>query len=204
MRVVRHRSWILALGPLLAGCAGPELIEDDLTQAEADELVGAAMMATFDGTSVLPPSPPATSTGSWSTDFEAEYRCPAGGAVMMAVEVAVGRDPDGATRAAYRLAQVHDECRVRAAEPGRMALWGNPRTEVTVLVVHGPDGGVDWSGSAVGRLDWVAAARRGSCAFEVTLSGRAAPVPGGAYRSGAAEVTGTACGYSVDRVVSIR
>ena len=205
MNSVCCRRVILFVAVAIAGCSdGPGLLESALTESEAHDLVASAVFATYDVTSVLPPAPdgsgsPIGAPHAWATDFEAEVRCPGGGKVALAASVIVRGDSFGdGGRAEYRLVQIHDECVVPGESARRIALWGGPRVNATVDVAYDALGGLTWSGTVLGDVDWVNEGRRGQCAIELTISGQ------GTSSEGLAEVRGGVCGFPVDASFPLR
>jgi hypothetical protein len=189
----------------LAGCGeSTSVVMGELSQAEAQELAGVVLGATFNSTGSVPQ--PAQANGlqtvefAFSTQIDGPVDCPLGGMVNVAAELEVSGDTDteGGT-VSYQMTQIHDACVVASDDDQVFTLWGNPSMNVAFEVNNNGQGLVEWQGSIQGIIDWETDGREGSCSIEMEFDGTQQVGTAAA----AASMVGTACGFNIDQSVSI-
>jgi hypothetical protein len=176
----------------------------DLSEAEAQQLAGVVMGATFSSSSTVP-QPAATPGGpqavpfTFATEINTTEACPGGGTVGIAAALEVSGDTETEVASVeYQMTQTHDAC-VATSEDGRtFTLWGNPDMSAAFTVENDGQGVVEWAGSIQGSIDWETDGREGSCAVTMEFSGRTQ-----AGAAAAASLAGSVCGHAIDQSISI-
>ncbi len=193
---------VLAAGVAFAACGETDLIPSELNEAEASDLAGAVMLATFSATGEQPapaPGGPAAAPYTYDASVESDVQCPMGGLVAVTADVLVEGDTESdAVEVDYSMTQVHDACVVVSENDRRFTLWGNPGLELDVHVWSDGAGVVEWGGSVVGAVDWVTDGRDGTCEVALEFGARVE-----AQESLDAELAGMVCGFQVSRNLTV-
>lgn len=187
------------------GCGGSsDLVMSELTEAEAQDLAGVVLVATFSSTGSVP-QPVPTANGPQlvpfeiTIDIEMEVECPLGGVVAVTAELGVSGDTEGpGGRVDYSMTQVHDACVVISENQRQFTIWGAPSLGVDLVVEIDGVGVVDWTGAIAGAVEWVTDGREGTCTLSLEFSGHAE-----GDGVGSAQLAGTVCGFSISQSVSI-
>jgi hypothetical protein len=187
----------------VAACGETDLVMDELTEAEASDLAGTILLATFDATDGGAPTPapggPALAPFDYSADLEVELDCPLGGTVSVSAEVTVAGDTEtNAATAEYAMTQVHDACGVLSEEERHFVLSGTPGLTLELVVARDGQGVTEWEGSVIGAVEWVNDEREGTCEVALEFSARREFLV-----SFEAELSGVACGSEVTRTFSL-
>ena len=184
---------------------GTDILAGDLTEAEAQQLAGVLMSATFSSSASVPTQPAATAGGPLMTPFtfaaeiETTVQCPGGGSVDVAASVEVeGDDQTNAASIQYQQTQRHNACVATSDEGKTFTLWGNPSMNAAFTVDTNGQGVVEWAGSIEGIIDWESAGMEGTCSVDLAFSGRSE-----ADVSAAADLLGTVCGFSIEQSLTI-
>jgi hypothetical protein len=200
---VRFLSLVAAIG--FAACGETsDLVMGELSEAEAADMAGAVMFATFNSSDDVPEpasgaSGPQTAPFAFSTEVAGDVPCPMGGVVGVVGSLEVhGNTESQAGSLEYAVTQVHDGCMVMSENERLFTLWGNPSLSAAFAVENNGQGVVEWGGSVQGSVDWVTDGREGSCSVAVEFSGRQ---EGEASVSG--DFEGTVCGFTLSRSFSI-
>ena len=176
----------------------------ELTEAEAQDLAGVVLLATFNSTGSVP-QPAQVGSGlqaapfELTAEFETSVECPLGGLVAVTADITVSGDTE--TEAAvidYSMTQVHDACVAMSENQRQFTLWGAPSLGMDFFVESSGQGVVEWSGAIQGAVDWATDGREGTCNLAIEFSGLQ---QGDAAVS--AELTGTVCGFTISQSVSI-
>lgn len=197
---VRLLTLIAALG--FAACGEDDVIvPGELEEAEAQDMVGVVLFATFNS-SITPPSQPTPVAGGpaavpfeFGADIETVVACPDGGDVAIMGEVVVEGDTESeAGRVEYGMSQVHNACVVTSDRGRTFTLWGNPGIEADFVVENDGQGLIEWGGSVVGTVDWQTDGREGTCQIAWEFSGSF-----NSDQSFDVMAAGTVCGVEVNR-----
>ena len=180
-----------------------DLVMDELSEAEAQDLAGVVMLATFNSTGSVPQpagvSGPQAVPFSFAAEFDADVECPLGGLANVAASLEVSGDTESeAGSVEYSMTQIHDACVVMSESGRTFTLWGAPSMNVAFTVENNGLGVVEWAGSAQGSIDWMTDGREGTCAVQMEFDGRQE-----GEAALAAEMLGTVCGFSISQAVSI-
>lgn len=200
-----RRASVLALAVCLAACESSTEPGDELSSSEAGALAAAILDLTLDaGVSESAPAPratgPATAPVTFDYDVQVEGPCPLGG--TMDVDLQVAGSFDSATQQGQLDLDVdaeHHGCKVKAEDTDQIfTLDGAPGIRAEFHLVSKPDQSYTLSGRYDGDVDWASDGRSGTCRFDLQFSGAVSATTG----AGAAKLTGTACGVSIDYDVS--
>ena len=181
-----------------------EILLGELSEAEAEDLAGVVLAATFASTASVPQ--PALATNgpqavpfAFASEIDGPVDCALGGSVNVAASFEVTGDTDSdAGSIEYSMTQIHDACIVSSENDVMFTLWGNPSMNAAFTVENDGQGLVEWAGSIQGIVDWETDGREGSCSVAIEFTGRTAT---GA--SAAAELLGTVCGFNINHSASI-
>lgn len=199
------RIMALAASMAFAACGETtDLVLGELSEAEASDLAGAVVFATFQSTQA-PPQQPVSANGpqavpyTFSSSFESDVACPLGGMVAVSADFSAEGDTEtGAGAVEYSMEQIHDACVVASEEGREFTLYGAPDMSLEFLVEHNAEGVVEWDGMVEGAIRWETDGRQNTCEVAIEFGGRAV-----AEQSVAGELVGTICGHSVQRAFSI-
>jgi hypothetical protein len=193
---------VLAAGVALTACEETDLMPGELTEAEAADLAGAVMFATFSATGEQPapaPEGPAATPFTYDAEIATEVECPLGGSVAVSADVFVEGDTESeAVTVDYSMTQVHDGCGVMSENDRQFTLWGAPALELDLLVATDGLGVVEWGGSVVGAVDFETEGREGTCEVALEFDARLE-----AQESLDANLVGVVCGFQVSRSVTV-
>ena len=197
-KIVRLVALVACVG--FAACGdSTDLVMDELSELEAQELASALMMATFTSAGALPQQPsaapggPQTAPAEYSFEFEGSVDCALGGSVGVVATLAVVGDTESeAGTVAYSMTQVHDACGVMSETEREFTLWGAPNMVLDFTVANNGQGVVEWGGYVEGAIEWVTEGRTGTCELDLEFSGRE---EGDAAM--AADLAGSVCGFQV-------
>lgn len=203
-KFVRLMAVVAAVG--LAACGeSSDLVMGDLTEAEAQELAGMLLLATFSNTGDAPSQPSAVAGGpqtapyDYSSSFEGDFPCPLGGSVAVTAAFdASGDTQSEGGRIEYSMTQVHDDCGVMSEEHGQFNLFGAPSLTLDFAVDNNGQGVTEWGGAVSGAVEWVNDGRTGTCTVALEFGGRQ---EGDAALE--AVFGGSVCGFQVDQELSI-
>ena len=202
-KLVRLMALVAAVGFTACG-ESTDIVPGELTEAEATDLAGVVLFATFNSTGAVPqPTPsaggPQMTPFTFASEFEGEVPCAFGGVVGIAASFEVSGDTENeAGHVEYSMTQTPVACAVDSQEGRRFILWGNPNLSVAFSVDNDGAGVSEWGGSIQGTIDWQTDGREGSCTIAVEFSGR---------QEGEANVTanvgGTVCNMSVQHSLTV-
>jgi len=199
--IVRSMT-VLAAATALAACGETDLVPGELNEAEAEDLAGVLMLATFDATSEQPtPAPvgPAAAPFVYQGSVENVVDCPLGGSVAVAADIVIEGDTESeAATVDYSMTQVHQECGVVSEQDREFVLYGAPGLELDLVVATNGLGVVEWAGAVTGTVDWETDGREGTC--EVALEFDARLEEGVSLD---ASMAGVVCGFEVSRSLSV-
>lgn len=190
----------------LGACGdGSDIVMGELSEAEAQDLAGVVMVATFSSTGSVPTQPALSPDGpqavpfTFAAEIDTTVQCPLGGNVGIAASLEVAGDTESSAGSVeYAMTQIHNACVVMSENGRTFTLWGNPSMNVAFTVQNNGQGVVEWAGSIQGVIDWQTDGREGSCSVAMEFAGR--------DEQGAqsvASMVGSACGFSIDQTMSI-
>jgi hypothetical protein len=193
---------VLVAGVAFAACGETDPIPSELTEAEAEDLAGVLMLATFDATSGesgLAPAGPAATPYTYDASLSTDVQCPLGGVVAVTADVTVEGDTESeAATVDYSMTQVHDGCGVVSENDREFTLWGAPGLELDLLVASNGLGVVEWGGTVTGAIDWETDGREGTCEVALEFEARLE-----VEVSLDASLAGVVCGFDVSRTFSV-
>lgn len=197
------RSLVLAACVAFAACGETDVVMGELSEAEASDLAGAVLFATFNATGGAPPAPapegPQLAPYSYDGEVSTEVECPLGGLVAVTADVVVEGDTESeAVTIDYSMTQVHDECGVVSENEREFTLWGAPGLELDLLVATNGQGVVEWGGSVVGAVEWETDGRGNTCEVALEFEARVE-----AQESFDAALAGVVCGFEVSRSLTV-
>lgn len=185
----------------VAAC-GETLVPGELTEAEAMDMAGAVLVATFASTQAPPTQPGLAAVEfEWTADFDQTVECPLGGSVAIMSDVLVsGETESEMTRLDYTMTQTHNSCVVESEGGHEFTLSGNPDLALNLVVeIDGMESVIEWGGDVEGTIDWQTEGKEGSCAvsfdFGGGLEGQSTSVSG--------TMGGSVCGVQFERSFSI-
>lgn len=193
---------VLALTSL-AACGESTVEPDELTEAEAMDMAGAVLFATFSTTQ----TPPQQEGGfaaveyEYMADLETTVACPLGGEVALSADVEVVGDSEAETFSVdYEMTQTHNSCVVQSEEGREFTLTGDPDLEFNFVVeADGAEGTIDWGGDVDGTINWSTDDKEGSCAVAFEFGGGIAEEATAISGS----MGGTVCGVEFNRSFSM-
>ncbi len=203
--LVRFGILLATIG--LGGCGeSTTVIAGELDEAQAQQLAGVVMAATFGSTGSIPQQQPALGPDgpqavafTFATEIDTSVQCAGGGVVDIAASLEVAGDTQSdAGSVEYSMTQIHDACIVTSDAGTTFTLWGNPSMNVAFTVENDGEGVVEWAGSVQGTIDWETDGFEGSCAVQMEFAGREE-----ADVSAEAELMGSVCGFDIDQSISI-
>lgn len=204
IKLVRIAALVASVG--FAACGeSTDLVMDELSEAEAQELASAIMMATFNSAGALGQQPAPVSGGpqpapiDYSYEFEGSVDCALGGSVAVAATLEVVGDTESEEgMISYTMTQVHDACAVKSESEREFTLWGAPSMVLDFSVANDGQGVVEWDGFVGGAIQWATDDRMGTCEIALAFTGHQA---GDAAL--AADVAGSVCGFEVLEALTI-
>jgi hypothetical protein len=190
----------------LAACGeSTDLVMEELTESEAQELAGMVLTATFSNTGDVPAPPSAVAGGpqtapfQFSSSFEGDFPCPLGGSVAITADFDASGDTQAeGGRIEYTMTQVHDDCGVMSEQNGQFNLFGAPSLTLDFAVENNGQGVTEWGGTVSGAVAWVNDGRTGTCTVALEFGGRQ---EGDAALD--AVFGGAVCGFQVQQELSI-
>jgi hypothetical protein len=201
MKSVRFLALVASVA--FAACGdSTDVVMDELSEAEAQELAEALLMTTFGNTGDVPQpatAGPQTAPFQSSLEVDGEFPCPLGGAVAYDASLEISGDTESeAGTLSYEMTQVHEACVVASESEQQFTLNGSPGLTVEFLVDNDGQGVVEWSGSVQGAVAWAADDRSGTCTASFEFSGHQAGAD-----SASGSMAGTLCGHSIQHQFSI-
>lgn len=203
-KLVRIFALVASVG--FAACDGAtDILPGELTEAQAQQLAGVVMSATFSSSGSIPTQPAPTAGGpqqvpvTFAAEIETTLPCAGGGSVGVAASLEVNGDTESeAGNVDYQMTQIHDACVVTSEGGQTFTLWGSPSMNAAFTVNNNGQGVVEWAGSVEGSIDWQSSGIEGNCSVAMEFSGRDE-----AGASSVAQLVGTVCGFSIDQSMSI-
>lgn len=187
----------------LAACSDDSVSPSSLTEAEAQELVGAIFSQSFVqalGYQSAPaqiPDGPAMAT--ISETVEAAAPCPGGGEVSVTGSVdGQTDDQTGAGQIDFTMSLVHASCVVQGDQGTQFTLTGDPGLDFDFTMTTDGEQNASFSGSILGGVAWSTVSKQGStCSFSYDFSGESSQT-GFSFQT-----SGSVCGIEVDHNLSI-
>jgi hypothetical protein len=205
MRTNLVRFSVLLASVAFGACSDSSSVAlDELTEAEAQQLAGVVMGATFSSTSSVPqptagPEGPQAVPFTFATEINTTEACPGGGTVGIAAAIEVSGDTESEMGSVeYQMTQTHNACVVTSEDAHIFTLWGDPDMSAAFTVENDGQGVVEWAGSIQGSIDWETDSREGSCTVTMEFSGRTQ-----AGATAAANLVGSVCGFAIEQAISI-
>lgn len=202
MRRISVCTTILVASVTLGACDQTAVVMGELNEAEAADLAGAVMLATFDATGSQPaaaPGGPAMVPFESTAHVEVDVQCPLGGTVAVTADAVVNGDTETtAGTVDYAMTQVHHECGVMSENDRHFVLSGTPGLTLDLVVASNGQGVVEWGGTVSGAVTWQNDGREGTC--EVSLEFSARHEAGVSFD---ADLAGVVCGFDVARTLNV-
>jgi len=187
----------------VAACGETVLEPGDLSEAEAVDMAGAVLYATFASTM----APPQQQGGfaaveyEYAADVATTVACPLGGEVAVMADVEVTGETETETvRVEYTMTQTHSSCVVQSEEGREFTLTGDPNLSFNLVVeADGMEGVIDWGGDVQGTINWSTDGMEGSCPVSFDFGGGIE----GQSTSISGSMGGTVCGHEFNRSFSV-
>ena len=187
----------------VAACGETTFEPGDLTEAEAMDMAGAVLYATFASTQAPPQqqSGLAAAEYEYMANIETTVRCPLGGEVAVMADVEVTGETEAETvRVEYTMTQTHSSCVVQSEEGREFTLTGDPSLAFNLVVeADGAAGVIEWAGDAQGTINWSTDGMEGSCPVSLDFGGGLE----GESTSISGSMGGTVCGHTFNRSFSV-
>jgi hypothetical protein len=203
MNRIHVRGAALAMLVAVAACGDSATeVVGDLSQAEAEalaEVVGATVFSS--STSEMPgtqTAAPGRAPIEGSESISATVPCELGGTVAVDGNLEYSGDTETHVDATFAITQVHDGCVAESQDGIRFTLDGAPNVAAN-MSMSVSENELSLEGSFGGAVDWSTDGREGTCSLDVTLfldmSGTA--------ESGSVSMSGTVCGVSFEKAVTV-
>lgn len=199
---------VLSCAAVLAVAACDDSATDvlgDLTEAEAEalaEVVGATVLNGAMGSqNTGAATGPQAVVQTYSETVSGTFPCELGGSVGVDGTLnATMDDQTGAGTIDFALTQVHDGCVAESQDGIRFTLDGAPSVSAVLAMEFSEQAGtLAFGGSYTGAVDWATDGRDGTCSIDVEFTADL----DGAMETGSASMSGTVCGVSFSKSLTI-
>lgn len=199
MNRIRGAALAMLVATAACGDSATEVV-GDLSQAEAEALAEVVGATVFSSTSAVPGAQgaPARTPISGSESVSATVPCELGGTVAVDGSLEYSGDTDTEVNATFGVTQVHNGCVAESQDGIRFTLDGAPDVTANVSLSVS-ESALSLEGTYGGAVDWSTDGREGTCSLDVTLSVDMS----GTAESGSASMSGTVCGVTFQKSVTV-
>ncbi|MEX2473192.1 MAG: hypothetical protein WEA34_13475 [Gemmatimonadota bacterium] len=202
MNRIHVRGVALAMLVAVTACGDSATeVVGDLSQAEAEALAEVVGSTVFSSTTSEMPGAqgaPARTPISGSESVSATVPCELGGTVGVDGSLEYSGDTETVINATFGLTQVHNGCVAESQDGIRFTLDGAPDVTSNVSMTVG-ENELSMEGTYGGAVDWSTDGREGTCSLDVSLSVDMS----GMAESGSVSMSGTVCGVTFQRSVTV-
>lgn len=203
MNRIHVRGVTLAMLVAVAACGDSATeVVGDLSQAEAEALAEVVGSTVFSSTTSEMPgtqtAAPARAPISGSESVSATVPCELGGTVGVDGNLEFSGDTETVINATFALTQVHNGCVAESQDGIRFTLDGAPDVTSNVSMTFS-ENEISLEGTYGGAVDWSTDGREGTCPLDVSLSVDMS----GMTESGSVSMSGTVCGVTFQRSVTV-